>query len=75
MIRAAMLRTVVNSTTFRSIGYDPDQSLLELEFLNDRAYQYTHVPREVYEEMRAAPSLGRFYLDHIKDRFDEIPLR
>jgi hypothetical protein len=67
-------RSVVTSTTFSSVGYDPDGEVLEVEFVNGRIYQYASVPRDVYEDLRLARSMGRYYLDHIKDRFAETPL-
>jgi KTSC domain len=70
-----MLRTVVDSTTFRSLGYDAEQGVLEVEFVNGHVYQYLDVPRELYEEMRDAPSMGRYYLDRIRDSFQPVPLR
>jgi hypothetical protein len=70
-----MLRSVVNSTTFRSVGSDAERSVLEVEFVNGRVYQYANFPRELFEGLRVAPSVGRYYLDHIKECFEEIPLR
>ena len=42
-----MQRTVVDSTSFRSLGYDPAHNLLEVEFLNGHIYRYLDVPRDV----------------------------
>lgn len=53
----------------RSVGYDGDQQVLEVEFHNDRVYQYYVVPRGVYRELMAAESFGRFFNERVRDRY------
>src|SRR5687768_5227731 len=65
--RCAMQRTQVESTMLRSVGYDPAVRVLELEFRNGRLYRYGEVEEETYRELMAAPSKGRYFLDHIDD--------
>lgn len=61
-----MYRTPVKSSDLRSVGYDKDQWLLEIEFHDGRVYQYSNVPSLVYEELMSAPSHGIYFSRHIK---------
>jgi hypothetical protein len=61
---------IVQSRTFRSIGYDPSASVLELEFQSGSVYQYLNVPRSVFEELLAAPSKGAYFNQDIRPVYD-----
>ena len=63
-----MTRTAVTSSNLRSVGYDPSSRTLEIEFKNV-TYQYADVPLEVYEALMAATSLGRYFIQNIKDAY------
>jgi hypothetical protein len=56
----------VSSSAIESVGYDPKTMTLAIGFANGREYHYYDVPPEVVEELRAAPSAGRFVNEHIK---------
>lgn len=56
----------VSSTTIQSIGYDAETMTLAVSFLNGTEYQYYGVSAEVVEQLRQAPSAGRFLNDNIK---------
>ncbi|MDR7420837.1 MAG: KTSC domain-containing protein [Armatimonadota bacterium] len=64
-----MRRTPVESSSLSSVGYDPERSLLELEFHGGRIYQYFAVPRRTFEELMTAASVGAFVNRCIKPRF------
>jgi hypothetical protein len=59
----------------RSAGYDPDRSILELEFNNGRIYRYFGVPQEVFEELLTAESKGRHFLDQVDDLYPYLQVR
>ena len=61
-----MEREPVQSSAFRSVGYDPTTQTLELEFRDGRLYQFFGVPEEVYREFREAPSLGGYFQRRIR---------
>lgn len=69
-----MLRSVVDSSSLRSIGYDAANLILEVEFRNGSVYQYTNVPDELWARFRRAESMGKFFQDHVRDRFDTTRL-
>lgn len=70
-----MDRTYVSSSNIASIGYDPMQLILEVEFLNGSVYQYYDVPEALYEGIMAAESHGKYLNEYIKKggyRFERI---
>jgi hypothetical protein len=64
-----VLRQVVDSSSLRSIGYDRRTQTLEVEFKNGGIYQYGGVSAEVWNQLRRAASIGRFFQTHVRDRF------
>lgn len=64
-----MNRTEVSSSNLKSVGYDPTQQMLEIEFQNGGVYQYFGVPPEVYRELLDAPSHGSFFVARIRGAF------
>lgn len=61
-----MLRNSIISTSIASLGYDPNQSTLEIEFLEGAVYQYHNIPTSVYLSFVNANSRGRFFNYYIK---------
>lgn len=64
-----MRREPVDSTSLRSVGYDDTSRVLEVEFVNGSVYLYFGVPREAYDELLTADSLGRHFNHHIRDTY------
>jgi hypothetical protein len=54
----------------KSIGYDPFQSILEIEFTSGEVWQFINVPREVYKEMLTF-SIGKYFHAFIKEKYEE----
>jgi hypothetical protein len=61
-----MDRVPVSSSSLKSIGYDADKKILEVEFVHSGIYQYFDVPENVHRELMAAESHGKYYNDHVK---------
>lgn len=57
----------VTSAAIRSIAHEGD--VLEVTLTNGRTYRHTGVTAAVFDEMRAAESMGRFYNQRIKGAF------
>ena len=70
-----MQRQPVESSMLRSAGYDPERSILELEFNNGRIYRYFGVPPEIFDELMTAESKGRYFLDQVDDLFPYLQVR
>lgn len=67
-----MQREYVESQMILSIGYDPSVSILEIEFRNGGAiWQYFDVPENIFNDLKSAGSIGKFFLANIKDQYRE----
>ncbi len=66
-----MKREPVESTAIKSIGYNEDKKLLEVEILETgRIYKYFDVPLEEYMDLLDAKSLGEYYNRVIKEKYE-----
>jgi hypothetical protein len=65
-----MDRQGVQSSNVASVGYDPEEMVLEVEFVDGDVYQYDGVPASVYEGLMSAPSVGRYLHQMVKGRYD-----
>lgn len=70
-----MKRTSVSSSNLRSVGYDPAKNILEIEFHGGRVYQYTGVPRSIYNGLMGASSHGKYFHRRIKGRYPYTQIR
>lgn len=59
----------VTSSVLRSVRYDTDQSVLEVEFVSGRVYRYRDVPASIHRDLMAAPSKGTFFNEIIRDGY------
>ena len=64
----AIERTPVRSSALRSVGYDPKQRVLEIEFIQGAVYRYFDVSAEVYRGLMAAESHGRYFNQHVRNK-------
>lgn len=64
-----MQRLSVDSTDILSIGYDPKERLLEVEFKGNRVYQYSDVAPEIYEHFVRADSYGEYFYATINKQY------
>ena len=64
-----MERTRVKSSTVLSVGYDPLEQVLVVEFKRGSLYHYLGVSVSDFESFMAAPSKGRFLHYRIKPRY------
>lgn len=62
-----MRRQPVNSSNLYSVGYEPEMSVLEIEFRGGRIYQYSKVPAQVYKGLMNAGSHGRYFHQRIRE--------
>jgi hypothetical protein len=59
----------VDSEAIDEISYDERRSVLFVRFAHGDWYSYFEVPADIYEAFVAAESHGRFFHDHIRDRY------
>jgi hypothetical protein len=63
-----MTRESVISSDLRSVGYDQQALILELEFQKGGGvYRYFEVPNVVHSGLVSAASKGRYFNAHIKN--------
>jgi non-canonical purine NTP pyrophosphatase (RdgB/HAM1 family) len=64
-----MQRIPVTSSDLVSVGYDELARVLEIEFKEDRIYQYFDVPKDIYKGLVKADSPGTYFFAHINAYF------
>jgi len=64
-----MIRTAVSSSNLRSVGYDGQSRLLEIEFQDGHVYQYSSVGEGTFSALLRAWSKGSYFHGCIKDRY------
>jgi len=69
-----MERKAVESSNLKSVGYDEEKELLEIEFKNGSVYQYADVPEEIHEELMNAESKGRYLREKITKGYSYIKM-
>ena len=58
------------STSIRRSEYDPDTKILSVWFVaSGKRYDYEEVPAQTYAAFRHAFAKGRYFNDHIRNRF------
>jgi hypothetical protein len=68
-----MKRQHVQSSALQSVGYDPENKILELEFRDSGGvWQYFKLPAKVYNKFMHAPSLGNYFVTKIKGKYREM---
>ena len=61
-----MNRIYVSSSDLKSIGYDPNTSILEIEFKTGAVYQYSSVPYSIYQNLMNSSSKGKYFHSFVK---------
>jgi hypothetical protein len=59
----------VDSTAIDEVAYDEAARRLTIRFVHGGRYTYLDVPARVARGLLAAPSHGRYFHDHIRDRY------
>ncbi|WP_231184655.1 KTSC domain-containing protein [Haladaptatus sp. DYF46] len=68
-------RTPVDSTSLTSVGYDPEEEILEIEFHSGGVYRYADVPQSVYQELLSARSHGSYFHENVRGAYDYRRIR
>lgn len=70
-----MQRQSVSSSDLRSVGYDAETQVLEIEFHSGGIYQYSRVPESISRGLLGAASKGRYFHAYVKDRYSYRRIR
>jgi serine phosphatase RsbU (regulator of sigma subunit) len=60
---------LVHSSCVGAAGYEPDEQTLRVRFVGGDAYDYLHVPAQVFQSLLDASSKGRFVNWQVKPYF------
>jgi len=61
-----MFRINIPSEDVKSVGYDPEKKVLEIELLSTGVIQYFKVPERTYIGLLNAKSYGEYFINKIK---------
>ncbi|MDP2629667.1 MAG: KTSC domain-containing protein [Candidatus Harrisonbacteria bacterium] len=70
-----MNREPIQSSDIKSIGYDPETRILEVEFHSGRIYQYANIGENVHHELMKSDSKGSYFNTHIRDQYQNTKVR
>lgn len=59
----------VRSSAIAAIGYDPRTMQMKIRFVEGHTYDFCGVPAHVFQGLLHAPSKGKYYSQHIRDRY------
>jgi hypothetical protein len=67
-----------DSSTTIYLKYDSPKKILEIRFRSNEIYHYLQVPEQLwknyYHEVSSGGSSGKFFNEHIKDRYPFIKI-
>jgi len=66
---------MVSSGYIKSIGYNENTKTLEVEFKNNKVYQYSSIPENIYDNLMTAHSHGKFLSKFIKGKYPYVKLK
>ena len=67
-----MDRAEVESSNLRSVGYDEEAHMLEIEFNNGSVYQYCSVLPHVYKALIESSSIGKYFNKNIRGDYEGV---
>ena len=59
----------VESGVMSHVGFDEPTRTLSILFHTGKRYEYDGVPEQVFKDFMDAPSKGRFFNDHIDEKY------
>ncbi|MEH2027689.1 KTSC domain-containing protein [Nostoc sp.] len=60
----------VVSSMAMALGYDRNEQILQVEFQSGAVYQYLGVDEDTWEDLHSSGSIGSFFNQEIKGRYD-----
>ncbi|MEH1767201.1 KTSC domain-containing protein [Nostoc sp.] len=65
-----ILMLPVVSSMAMAVGYDRNKQILQVEFQSGAVYQYLGVDEDTWEDLHSSDSIGSFFNQKIKGRYD-----
>lgn len=69
IMRKRMKKINIKSSTIKSISYDIDDYILDVEFVREAVYRYENVPPDLICYMLFAESSGKYFNKHIAKNY------
>lgn len=63
-----MNRAPVKSSQIKSVGYDPDEMQMHVEFNGGDVYEYSNVTPNDHRRLTTASSVGQHFHQHVKNQ-------
>lgn len=60
---------VTRSSMIAQVAYNEEDKILTVTFSKGDEYIYKDVPREIYNELIASESIGKYFLANIKNKY------
>ncbi|MHC5938865.1 KTSC domain-containing protein [Nostoc sp.] len=60
----------VISSMAMTVGYDRNEHILQVEFQSGAVYQYLGVDKDTWEDLHSSDSIGSFFNQEIKGKYD-----
>jgi len=64
----------VESTMIKAIGHDPINNILVVKFVRGQVYSYEGVSAKLFQELKWAESVGKFFHEKIEKNFKTIKM-
>lgn len=62
----------VESSMITHAGYS--ETTMFLRFKSGKEYAYPNMPKKIYDDMMVAESIGKYFSQHIKGKFRDLPI-
>lgn len=65
----------VESSNVRKIGYDEKTKTAYVQFLSGSIYSYKDVPREQFESLKKAASVGSYFYRNFRNKYESKKIK
>jgi hypothetical protein len=62
----------IKSSYIKQIGYDGCTAKLRIQFSNGRLYEYSRVPKAIFDGLKGAESAGKYAYKNIYPLYDGV---
>ena len=70
-----MERTRVKSSVIAALAYNSKTRVLEVEFHGGRVYDYLDVPKDIYRDLLAVESIGKYFNESVRPHYRGVLVR
>jgi len=67
-----MVKTEINSRSIKSIAYDAEKKVMEVEFTSTMIYIYNNFPEDLYNRLIESKAIDKFFVSNVVNRYAYI---